>query len=150
MEETKEASSSLNFIEELINNDLETGKFGGKVVTRFPPEPNGYLHIGHAKAICIDFGMAKKYGGVCHLRFDDTNPSKEDEEYVQSIQDDIKWLGFDWGDKIYYASDYFDKMYEYAEELIKMGKAYVCELSADECRLTRGTLTEPGDRKSVV
>ena len=149
MNETKENTiqendTPSNFIRDMIKNDLETGKFGGKVITRFPPEPNGYLHIGHAKAICIDFGMAAEFGGVCHLRFDDTNPSKEDEEYVQSIQNDIKWLGFDWGDKIYYASDYFDKMYEYAEQLIKDGKAYVCELSADECRQTRGTLTEPG------
>lgn len=149
MNETKENiipenDTPSNFIRDMIKNDLETGKFGGKVITRFPPEPNGYLHIGHAKAICIDFGMAKEFGGVCHLRFDDTNPSKEDEEYVQSIQNDIKWLGFDWGDKIYYASNYFDQMYEYAEQLIKDGKAYVCELSAEECRLTRGTLTEPG------
>ncbi len=133
-----------NFVRDMIINDIETNKYGGKVVTRFPPEPNGYLHIGHAKAICIDFGMAAEFNGVCHLRFDDTNPSKEDEEYVQSIQDDIKWLGFDWGDKIYYASEYFDQMYEYAEKLIMDGKAYVCELSAEECRLTRGTLTEPG------
>ena len=113
MNETKENTiqendTPSNFIRDMIKNDLETGKFGGKVITRFPPEPNGYLHIGHAKAICIDFGMAAEFGGVCHLRFDDTNPSKEDEEYVQSIQNDIKWLGFDWGDKIYYASDYFD------------------------------------------
>ncbi len=139
-----EIGTPSNFVRDMIINDIETNKYGGKVVTRFPPEPNGYLHIGHAKAICIDFGMAAEFNGVCHLRFDDTNPSKEDEEYVQSIQDDIKWLGFDWGDKIYYASDYFDQMYEYAEQLIKDGKAYVCELSAEECRLTRGTLTEPG------
>lgn len=149
MEETKdnitaESTISSNFLADMIRNDLETGKFDGRVVTRFPPEPNGYLHIGHAKAICVDFGLAKEFGGVCHLRFDDTNPSKEDDEYVQSIQEDIKWLGFDWGDKIYFASDYFDQMYEYAEQLIKKGKAYVCELSAEECRLTRGTLTEPG------
>lgn len=141
---TAENTPSSNFLADMIRNDLETGKFDGRVVTRFPPEPNGYLHIGHAKAICVDFGLAKEFGGVCHLRFDDTNPSKEDDEYVQSIQDDIKWLGFDWGDKIYFASDYFDQMYEYAEQLIKKGKAYVCELSAEECRLTRGTLTEPG------
>ncbi len=147
MDEVKEnvtENESSNFIRDMIINDLETNKFGGKVITRFPPEPNGYLHIGHAKAICIDFGMAKEFGGVCHLRFDDTNPSKEDEEYVNSIQEDIKWLGFDWGDQIYYASSYFDRMYELAEDLIKQGKAYVCELSADECRETRGTLTEPG------
>ncbi len=148
MEEVKDnvtaENASSNFLADMIRNDLETGKFDGRVVTRFPPEPNGYLHIGHAKAICVDFGLAKEFGGVCHLRFDDTNPSKEDDEYVQSIQEDIKWLGFDWGDKIYFASDYFDQMYEYAEQLIKKGKAYVCELSAEECRLTRGTLTEPG------
>ena len=149
MEEIKdtvstETTGTSNFLADMIRDDLATGKFGGRVVTRFPPEPNGYLHIGHAKAICVDFGMAKEFGGVCHLRFDDTNPSKEDDEYVQSIQEDIKWLGFDWGDNLFFASSYFDQMYEYAEQLILQGKAYVCELSAEECRLTRGTLTEPG------
>ena len=149
MEEIKdtvieETTGTSNFLADMIRDDLATGKYGGRVVTRFPPEPNGYLHIGHAKAICVDFGMAKEFGGVCHLRFDDTNPSKEDDEYVQSIQEDIKWLGFDWGENLFFASSYFDQMYEYAEQLIMQGKAYVCELSAEECRLTRGTLTEPG------
>lgn len=133
-----------NFIEEIIREDLRQGKNEGRVHTRFPPEPNGYLHIGHAKAICIDFGMAEKFGGLCNLRFDDTNPTREDEEYVESIKRDVKWLGFDWEDRLYYASDYFDKMYEYAVELIKNGKAYVCDLSAEEIREYRGTLTEPG------
>jgi len=114
------------------------------VHTRFPPEPNGYLHIGHAKSICLNFGIAEQNGGLCNLRFDDTNPSKEDTEYVESIKADVKWLGFDWEDRLYYASDYFDKMFEYAVKLIKMGKAYVCDLSADEIREYRGTLTEPG------
>ncbi len=149
MEEMKENvvaenGGSSNFLADMIRNDLENNTFGGRVVTRFPPEPNGYLHIGHAKAICVDFGLAKEFGGVCHLRFDDTNPSKEDDEYVQSIQADIKWLGFDWGENMFFASSYFDQMYEYAEQLILQGKAYVCQLSAEECRLTRGTLTEPG------
>jgi len=115
-----------------------------KVVTRFPPEPNGYLHIGHAKSICLNFGLARDYGGVCHLRFDDTNPTKEDVEYVESIMEDVHWLGFDWQDKLFYASDYFDQLYEYAEMLIKDGKAYVCDLSQEEIRATRGTLTVPG------
>lgn len=132
-----------NFIQDFINEDLESGRFD-RVNTRFPPEPNGYLHIGHAKAICIDFGIAAHNNGLCNLRFDDTNPTKEDTEYVDSIQEDIKWLGFDWEDRMYYASDYFDSIYEYAEQLIKLGKAYVCDLSADEIREYRGTLTEPG------
>lgn len=133
---------SRNFIEEAIDNDLEE-KVYDHVQTRFPPEPNGYLHIGHAKAICIDFGMAKKYNGVCNLRLDDTNPTKEDTEYVDAIMQDIRWLGFEWG-KVLYASDYFDDIYKAAVELIKKGKAYVCDLSADEIREYRGTLTEPG------
>ena len=112
--------------------------------TRFPPEPNGYLHIGHAKAICLDFGLAEEYGGLCNLRFDDTNPIKEDTEYIESIIRDVKWLGFDWGDRLFYASDYFDKIYGYAEQLIEKGLAFVCDLSPDEIREYRGTLTEPG------
>ncbi|MCR4437002.1 MAG: glutamine--tRNA ligase/YqeY domain fusion protein [Clostridiales bacterium] len=133
----------INFIQEAINEDNLTGRYGGRVHTRFPPEPNGYLHIGHAKAICIDFGMAEKYNGLCNLRFDDTNPSKEDTEYVESIKEDIRWLGFKW-DGLYYASDYFDIMYDCAVRLIKKGLAFVCDLSADEIREYRGTLTEPG------
>lgn len=132
------------FIQEIMDQDKATGKYGGRVHTRFPPEPNGYLHIGHAKAICIDFGLAEANGGLCNLRFDDTNPSKEEVEYVESIKEDIRWLGFDWGDRLFFASDYFDRLYEYAVELIKRGKAYVCDLTADEIREYRGTLTEPG------
>jgi len=132
-----------NFIHEIIDEDIRTNKYGKKVHTRFPPEPNGYLHIGHAKAICIDFGTAEKYGGKCNLRFDDTNPSKEDVEYVEAIKEDVKWLGFKW-DGLYYASDYFDIMYECAVKLIKKGLAYVCDLSPEEIREYRGTLTEPG------
>ena len=137
-----EYAAPTNFIEEAIDESLKNGVHK-KIVTRFPPEPNGYLHIGHAKAICINFGLKQKYGGICNLRFDDTNPSKEDVEYVNSIQEDIKWLGFTW-DNVFFASDYFDKMYECAVLLIKKGLAYVCDLSADEIRETRGTLTEPG------
>ncbi|HOM02600.1 MAG TPA: glutamine--tRNA ligase/YqeY domain fusion protein [Acetivibrio sp.] len=133
-----------NFIQDIIDEDNETNRYGKRVHTRFPPEPNGYLHIGHAKSICLNFGIAEQNGGLCNLRFDDTNPSKEDTEYVESIKADVKWLGFDWDDRLYYASDYFDKLYEYAIQLIKMGKAYVCDLSADEIRQYRGTLTEPG------
>ncbi|MBN2434397.1 MAG: glutamine--tRNA ligase/YqeY domain fusion protein [Spirochaetes bacterium] len=132
-----------NFIEEIINDDLKSGK-NSNVVTRFPPEPNGYLHIGHAKSICLNFGLAKKYNGRCHLRFDDTNPSKEEDEYINSIQEDVRWLGFDWGDHLHFASDYFDKLYDFAILLIKEGKAYVCDLSADETREYRGTLKEAG------
>lgn len=131
-----------NFIEEIIDEDLATGKHD-EIITRFPPEPNGYLHIGHAKAICIDFGMKEQYHGKCNLRFDDTNPAKEDVEYVNSIKEDIKWLGYEW-DNLLFASDYFDKMYECAEYLIKKGLAYVCDLSAEEIKNTRGSLTEPG------
>ncbi len=138
-----EKNSPSNFIRTIIENDLASGKCK-KVVTRFPPEPNGYLHIGHAKSICLNFGLAREYGGVCHLRFDDTNPTKEDIEYVESIKEDVHWLGFDWQDKLFYASDYFDQLYEYAEMLIKDGKAYVCDLSQEEIRATRGTLTVPG------
>lgn len=132
-----------NFIHKMIEEDLANGIYK-KVHTRFPPEPNGYLHIGHAKAICIDFGTALKYNGLCNLRFDDTNPVKEDVEYIESIQRDVKWLGFDWEDRMYFASDYFEKLYEYAVKLIEKGKAYVCDLTADEIREYRGTLTTPG------
>ncbi|MCB9769358.1 MAG: glutamine--tRNA ligase/YqeY domain fusion protein [Candidatus Omnitrophica bacterium] len=133
-----------NFIREIIEKDLAEGKHDGRVQTRFPPEPNGYLHIGHAKSICLNFGVANQYGGKCNLRFDDTNPSKEEEEYVESIKEDIRWLGFDWEDREYYASDYFDQLYEWAVQLIKEGKAYICDLSGDEIREYRGTLKEPG------
>lgn len=133
-----------SFIHDIINRDLEEGKNQGKVHTRFPPEPNGYLHIGHAKSICLNFGLAQEYGGLCNLRFDDTNPSKEDLEYVESIQEDVKWLGYDWDDRLFYASDYFERLYEFAVQLIKEGKAYVDDLSAEEIRAYRGTLTEPG------
>ncbi len=133
-----------NFIQTIINDDLKNNKNGGRVHTRFPPEPNGYLHIGHAKSICLNFGLAAANKGLCNLRFDDTNPSKEDVEYVESIQEDVKWLGFDWDDRMYYASDYFGKIYDYTLELIKSGDAYVCDLSPQEIREYRGTLTEPG------
>ncbi len=133
-----------NFIEKIIDEDLKNGKNGDRVETRFPPEPNGYLHIGHAKAICINFGMAKKYNGVCHLRFDDTNPDKEETEYIDGIKNDIKWLGFDWKEHLYFASDYFEKLYDYAVELIKKELAYVDDLTVEEIREYRGTLTEPG------
>ena len=133
-----------DFIREILDEDRRTGKHAGRVVTRFPPEPNGYLHIGHAKSICLNFGVASEYGGTCNLRFDDTNPLKEETEYVDSIQDDVHWLGFDWQDRLFYASDYFGKLYEFGETLIRSGKAYVCDLSADEVRAYRGTLTEPG------
>lgn len=133
-----------NFIQNIVDADLKSGKYKEGIHTRFPPEPNGYLHIGHAKSICLNFGLAKSNGGVCNLRFDDTNPTKEDVEYVDSIQEDVKWLGFDWGERKFYASDYFERIYAYTLELIKSGKAYVCDLSADEIRAYRGTLTEPG------
>lgn len=142
MTENKPVSS--NFIQNAIDEDLKNDKYTDGIHTRFPPEPNGYLHVGHAKSICLNFGIAEKYNGLCNLRFDDTNPTKEDTEYVDSIQRDIKWLGFSWGNRKFYASDYFPKLYEYAEELIKRGLAYVDDLSADEIRAYRGTLTEPG------
>ena len=132
-----------NFIRAIIDEDLATGKHR-EIVTRFPPEPNGYLHIGHAKSICLNFGLAKDYEGTCHLRFDDTNPEKEEIEYINSIIEDVHWLGFDWGEHLYYASDYFEQLYGFAVELIKQGKAYVCDLSAEEIREYRGTLTKPG------
>ncbi len=133
-----------NFIRNIIAEDNESGKYEKRVHTRFPPEPNGYLHIGHAKSICLNFGLAEDYGGLCNLRFDDTNPIKEEDEYVEAIKDDVRWLGFDWEDRLYYASDYFEQMAEYAVDLIRKGTAYVCDLSADEIREYRGTLTEPG------
>jgi glutaminyl-tRNA synthetase len=135
---------SLNFIESIVEDDLRTKKHDGRVHTRFPPEPNGYLHIGHAKAICLNFGLATEYGGLCNLRFDDTNPIKEEAEYVESITHDVKWLGFDWGDRLFYASDYFEQLYEWAKKLIEKGKAFVCDLTAVEIREHRGTLTEAG------
>lgn len=143
-ENNTESSIGKNFITAIIDKDNETGKYGGRVATRFPPEPNGYLHIGHAKSICLNFGIARDYNGTCNLRFDDTNPVKEDVEYVESIQEDVRWLGFDWEDKIHYSSDYFGKLYEFAVQLIKDGKAYVDSLSADEIREYRGTLKAPG------
>ena len=135
---------STNFIQAIINEDNKTGAYGQQVHTRFPPEPNGYLHIGHAKSICLNFGLAKEYSGLCNLRFDDTNPSKEETEYVDSIQEDVQWLGFQWHDKPYYASDYFETLYQYAHKLIALGKAYVCDLTPQEMREYRGTLTESG------
>jgi glutaminyl-tRNA synthetase len=133
-----------NFIRNIVDDDVQTGKHQGRVHTRFPPEPNGYLHIGHAKSICLNFGLAIEFDGLCNLRFDDTNPSKEDIEYVESIREDVRWLGFDWGDREYYASDYFDRLYQFAVQIIKAGKAYVCDLNSDQMRQYRGTLTEPG------
>jgi len=142
MSETE--SRAPDFIRTIVTEELAQGKWGGKVVTRFPPEPNGYLHIGHAKALAIDFGLPAEFGGRCHLRFDDTNPTKEEAEYVEAIKEDIRWLGFDWGEHLYFASDYFEQLYRWAVQLIKAGKAYVDDLSADETREHRGTLTEPG------
>ncbi|MFH1893520.1 MAG: glutamine--tRNA ligase/YqeY domain fusion protein [Candidatus Zixiibacteriota bacterium] len=139
-----ESVPGLDFVRTIVEEDLKNNRNDSKVHTRFPPEPNGYLHIGHAKAICIDFGVAADYNGLCNLRFDDTNPTREDVEYVDSIKEDIRWLGWDWDDRLYFASDYFERLYEYAVQLIKDGKAYVCDLNADEIREYRGTLTEPG------
>jgi len=136
-------AAGTNFIREAVREDMAKGRYS-KVVTRFPPEPNGYLHIGHAKAICIDFGIAEEFGGVCNLRFDDTNPTKEDQHYIDAIQDNVRWLGFDWDDRLYFASDYFGRMYEWAIQLIEAGKAYVDDQTPDEIRETRGTLTKPG------
>jgi len=141
---TDDTRSPADFIRRIVAEDLRTQKHGGRVVTRFPPEPNGYLHIGHAKSICLNFSIAAENGGQCHLRFDDTNPTREEVEFVDSIQQDVSWLGYDWGEHLYYASDYFDQLHDYAVHLIKRGKAYVCDLSADEIREHRGTLTEPG------
>lgn len=142
--ELEEKESGLNFVEQIIADDLKNGKNGGRLNTRFPPEPNGYLHIGHAKAICMDFGVAEKFGGTCNLRFDDTNPVKEDVEYVDSIREDIKWLGYDWGDREYYASDYFPQLYELAIRMIKEGKAYVDEQTSEQIAEQKGTPTQPG------
>jgi len=133
-----------NFIRHIVADDVKAGKNGGRVMTRFPPEPNGYLHIGHAKSICLNFGLAAEFGGLCNFRFDDTNPAKEDIEYVESIMADVRWLGFDWDNRLYHASDYFDQLYKWAVDLIKAGKAYVCSLTADQIREYRGTLTRPG------
>ncbi|RUM87072.1 MAG: glutamine--tRNA ligase [Thermodesulfatator sp.] len=144
MNQKEEHTKPSNFIRNIILEDIKSNKHGGKVVTRFPPEPNGYLHIGHAKSIVMNFGFALEFNGRCHLRFDDTNPTKEEQEYVDAIKEDVRWLGYDWGKHLYYASDYFEKFYQYAEQLIKIGKAFVCDLSPEEIRKYRGTLTEPG------
>src|SRR5512135_1419124 len=132
-----------DFIREIVDAERAAGKHGGRVATRFPPEPNGYLHIGHAKSICLNFGLAAEFGGKTNLRFDDTNPSKEETEYVESIIDNVRWLGFDWEDRLFYASDYFGQLYAWAVQLIQAGKAYVCDLTAEQVRQYRGTLTEP-------
>ncbi len=140
-----EPTGASNFIRDIVAADHATGKHGGRVVTRFPPEPNGYLHIGHAKSICLNFGVAQEIsGGICHLRFDDTNPTTEDPEYVQAIQDDVRWLGFDWQEKMFFASDYFEQLHDVAVRLIRKDKAYVDDLTAEEMRTYRGTLTQPG------
>ena len=144
MSDIDTSSTPSNFIRQIINEDIAANKNNGKVITRFPPEPNGYLHIGHAKSICLNFGIAEDYKGTCNLRFDDTNPHKENVEFVESIQKDVSWLGFDWGEKHFFASDYFEQLHDFAVELIKKGKAYVCDLNAEEMREYRGTLTEPG------
>src|SRR5215831_8159431 len=141
--DTHPSEAGRDFIRDIVKSDLEAGRVSG-VVTRFPPEPNGYLHIGHAKSISLNFGVADEFGGRCHLRFDDTNPTKEEQEYIDAIKRDVRWLGFDWGQHLYHASDYFEQLYEWAEHLIKAGLAYVDDQSQDEIRLTRGTLTEPG------
>ena len=142
--ESNEAERPSNFIRDIILQDIQNGKNGGRVHTRFPPEPNGYLHIGHAKSICLNFGLAKEFNGKCNLRFDDTNPSKEETEYVDSIIEDVRWLGFDWEDRMFYASDYFDQLYKWAVQLIEQDQAYVCDLTAEQIRESRGTTTEPG------
>ena len=139
-----QVETSVDFVRGIIADDNRSGKFDGRVMTRFPPEPNGYLHIGHAKSICLNFGVAAEFGGACNLRFDDTNPSKEEAEFVRSIQEDVRWLGFDWGENLFYASDYFGQLFDYAIRLIEKGKAYVCDLTSDEVREYRGNLTEPG------
>ena len=143
-EEPKEVTKSLNFIESIIEEDIRNNKNKSLVHTRFPPEPNGYLHIGHAKSICLNFGLAKSYKGLCNLRFDDTNPTREEQEYVDSIMEDVRWLGFDWEDRLYYASDYFDQIYKWAEKLIVDGNAYVDDQTAEEISIQRGTPTRPG------
>ena len=141
---TAEAKPSLDFVREAVAEDLRTGRFDGRVVTRFPPEPNGFLHIGHAKAICLDFGIAAAHDGACHLRFDDTNPMKEEDRFVEAIKLDLQWLGFDWSEHEYFASDYYQQLYDYAVNLVRKGRAYVCDLDTDEIRAHRGTLTAPG------
>src|SRR5690348_10525858 len=141
--ETAVREAGRDFIRDIIAADLESGRVAS-VVTRFPPEPNGYLHIGHAKAICLNFGVAEEFGGRCHLRFDDTNPAKEEQEYIDAIERDVRWLGFDWGKDLYHASDYFEQLYEWAEHLIRAGHAYVDDQPAEALRAARGTLTEPG------
>ena len=138
-----DAPAPSDFIRDIIRKDLQAGKHA-QVVTRFPPEPNGYLHIGHAKSVCLNFGVAEEFGGRCHLRFDDTNPIKEEAEFVEAIQEDIRWLGWDWGGHLYFASDYFQQLYEWAVQLVKAGKAYVDDQTAEQIRATRGSLTEPG------
>jgi len=143
MEDNTERKS-LDFIRTIITEDIENNKWGGMVATRFPPEPNGYLHVGHAKSICLNFGVAEEYRGTCNLRYDDTNPAKEDTEYVESIEEDVRWLGYDWDERLYHASDYFQKLYDYAVQLINDGKAYVDSLSMEEIREYRGTLSKPG------
>ena len=143
-EPSPEASRGMHFVEQLVMEDLATGKFGDRVQTRFPPEPNGYLHIGHAKSICLNFGMATTFGGICNLRFDDTNPTKEETEYVRSIEEDLRWLDVGWNEKALYASDYFDQLYDWAIQLIEAGDAFVCDLTIDHIREFRGTLTTPG------
>jgi len=142
--DNNDSKERLDFIRAVVAQDCESGKWGGRVATRFPPEPNGYLHIGHAKAICLSFSIADEFGGLCNLRFDDTNPTKEEMEYVESIKEDVRWLGWDWGDRLYFASDYFEQMYQYAVQLIEAGSAYVCDLSAEQTSEYRGTLTSPG------
>src|SRR6202789_3609127 len=137
------ATEATNFIRDIVDRDLASGR-SDRVVTRFPPEPNGYLHIGHSKSICLNFGLARDHGGRCHLRFDDTNPTTEDMEYVESIQRDVRWLGFDWGADLFFASDYYERLYQYGVQLIEAGKAYVCSLSEDDIRKYRGTAYEPG------
>ncbi len=143
------SSPPSNFIKAIVEQDIQEGRHDGRVHTRFPPEPNGYLHIGHAKAICLDFGIAQEYGGVCNLRFDDSNPLKEKLEYVESIKEDVRWLGFDWGDREHYASDYFEQLYQFAIKLVERGKAYVDDLSADEIRQYRARVPSRGERVPV-
>ena len=138
-----DATPPSHFLRQIVQADLDSGKHSN-IVTRFPPEPNGYLHIGHAKSICLNFGLAREFGGVCHLRFDDTNPAKEEQEYIDAIKADVEWLGFEWGGDVRYASDYFDQLHAWAIELIKAGKAYVCDLTPEQAREYRGSLTEPG------
>ena len=143
MTDESPSTAGRDFIRDIVAEDLASGREKG-VVTRFPPEPNGYLHLGHAKSICLNFGIAEEFGGRCHLRFDDTNPTKEEQEYIDAIERDVRWLGFDWGEHLHFASDYFEQLYAWAQDLIRAGKAYVDDQTQEEIRLTRGTLTEPG------